>query len=243
MSFVLALRYMECQFQVCLAQRLSLSLKKCSFFPVRDEFVGIDVSEDVNRPAMSKHELLKTWPKPTIVRDIASFIGFAVFYSVFIPWFETRVTRLSEIMLMDYTTPITKELFDDLAMKQWNDIQKAILSNPCLKRFDPNKQLCLCLCTDASSKGFGYAALQPPDNDACISAMLREMDGGDCEFLKEGSELTLHPVTFGAQKTRGKESKLHSYLCEGFAGDLRRPECQCPAPPNEISRPKYEHPP
>jgi hypothetical protein len=106
---------------------------------VRDEFVGIDVSEDGNRPAMSKHELLKTWPKPTIVRDIASFIGFAVFYSVFIPWFETRVTRLREIMLMDYTMPITKELFDDLAMKQWNDIQKAILSDPCLKRFDPNK--------------------------------------------------------------------------------------------------------
>ena len=71
-----AFKYMECQFRVCLAQRLSLSLKKCHFFPKRVEFVGIDVSEDGNRPAMSKHELLNTWPKPSIVRDIASSVGF-----------------------------------------------------------------------------------------------------------------------------------------------------------------------
>lgn len=54
-----ALIYMECQFKVCLSQRLSLSLKKSHFFPDRIEFVGIDVSRDGNRPAMSKHQLLK----------------------------------------------------------------------------------------------------------------------------------------------------------------------------------------
>lgn len=80
-----AFKYMECQFRVCLAQRFSLSLKKCFFFPKRVEFVGINVSEDGNRPAMSKHKLLETWPKPTIIRDITSFVGFAVFYSIFIP--------------------------------------------------------------------------------------------------------------------------------------------------------------
>jgi hydroxyethylthiazole kinase-like sugar kinase family protein len=43
--------------------------------------------------------------------------------------------------------------------------------------------------------------------------MLREMAGGDCEFLKEGSELTLHPVAFGARKTRGKNpSSILTYV-------------------------------
>ena len=106
--------------------------EKMFFFPPRVEFVGIDVSKDGNRPAMSKHELLKTRPQPTIVRDIASFIGFAVFYSVFIAWFELRVTRLREIMLLDYTVPVAPH-FDELARKQWKDIQNAILSDPCLK--------------------------------------------------------------------------------------------------------------
>lgn len=55
--------------------------------------------------------------------------------------------------------------------------------------------------------------------------MLREMAGGDCEFLKEGLQLTLHPVAFGARKTHGKEPKLHSYLCEGFAGDWAMGKC------------------
>ena len=75
-----ALKYLECQLRACLAQRFSLSLKKSFFFPPsRTEFVGIDVSQDGNRPAMSKHQLLKAWPNPTIVRDVASFVGFAVF--------------------------------------------------------------------------------------------------------------------------------------------------------------------
>jgi hypothetical protein len=99
-------------------------------------------------------------------------------------------------MLNDYTTPITKEIFDDLALEQWTDIQNAILSDRCLKRFDHKKRLYLA--TDASSKGFGYAALQPADDNASISAMKQEMADGDCEFLKEGSDLALHPVAFGS---------------------------------------------
>ena len=71
-----SLMYMECQLQVCRAYRLSLSLKKSFIFPKRFEFVGNDVSADGNRPAQSKHELLSTWPKPEIVRDVAKFIGF-----------------------------------------------------------------------------------------------------------------------------------------------------------------------
>ncbi len=75
-NFDLALRYIECQLRVCKAYRLTLSLKKSHFFPKRLEFVGIDVSPDGNRPAMSKHDLIKSWPIPELVRDVASFVGF-----------------------------------------------------------------------------------------------------------------------------------------------------------------------
>ena len=54
-----ALQYMECQLRVCHSQNLSLSLKTTHIFPNRFEFVGIDVCIDGNRPAMSKHQLLK----------------------------------------------------------------------------------------------------------------------------------------------------------------------------------------
>ncbi len=49
-KFLLALKYIECQLQICKAYHLTLSLKKSHFFPKRLEFVGIDVSPDGNRP-------------------------------------------------------------------------------------------------------------------------------------------------------------------------------------------------
>ncbi len=73
--FGLALRYIECQLRVCKAYRLTLTLKKSHFFPKHLEFVGIDVLPDGNRPAMSKQDLIKSWPIPELVRDVASFVG------------------------------------------------------------------------------------------------------------------------------------------------------------------------
>jgi hypothetical protein len=96
-TFETALAYLESQLMVCRSQNLSLCLRKCSWFPERVEFVGIDVCLDGNRPALSKHQLLTTWPNPTIIRDISSFIGFAIFYSAFIPMFEVRVSRLRKL--------------------------------------------------------------------------------------------------------------------------------------------------
>jgi hypothetical protein len=46
-----SLQYMECQLQVCMAYRLSLSLKKSSIFPKRFKFVGNDVCPKGNWPA------------------------------------------------------------------------------------------------------------------------------------------------------------------------------------------------
>jgi hypothetical protein len=84
---------MRCQLQVCLHYNLSLSLSKACIFPKRFEFVGVDVSPDGNRPALSKHILLKTWPDPRDVRDVAKFIGFVAFYAQFIPLFELRIAK------------------------------------------------------------------------------------------------------------------------------------------------------
>ncbi len=78
-TFWEALLYMECQLRICKAYRLTLSLKKSHFFPKGFKFVGIDVSADGNLPAMSKHGLLRHWPFPELVQDVASFVGFLQF--------------------------------------------------------------------------------------------------------------------------------------------------------------------
>lgn len=131
-----AMTMLESQLRVARSQRLSLSLRKCHFFPTCLEFVGTDVTPEGNRPAQSKHELLKTWPTPTIVKDVSSsFIGFAVFYSRFIPMFEVCFRHLSEICKNESTLKLG-ELWHTEAQAEFNDIRDSILSDPVLKRYD-----------------------------------------------------------------------------------------------------------
>ena len=94
---------------------------------------------------------------------------------MFIPLFELRVQRLRQIAKEESTTPIT-DLFDKEARDEWEDIKEAILSDPCLRRYDYKKRLYLR--TDFCAVGFGYAACQPGSDQPSLDAMMREMAGG-----------------------------------------------------------------
>ena len=118
----MALAYMECQILICRSQNLSLSLKKTSVFPEKFESMGIDVSQDGNRTAISKHQLVKHWPNPVVMCDILSLIGFAIFYSSFIPLFETRVSRLREITRLEPTATVESH-FDKSARTEWDNLR------------------------------------------------------------------------------------------------------------------------
>jgi hypothetical protein len=97
-----ALIYMECQLIICQAYRLSLNLRKSFIFPPRFEFVGIDVCDNGNQPAKSKHTLLQTWPPPELMHNVAKFIGFAQFYSHFIHHFKIRIAPLRKLTKLEY---------------------------------------------------------------------------------------------------------------------------------------------
>ena len=101
---------------------------------------------------MSKHNLLKHWPTPVYVCDVASFVGFLQFYSKFIPHFEVRVEPLREIMQRDYIK-LVGDMWTPHACKTFDDLCHAILRDPCLRRFNPGRLTVLR--TDFSSKGFG----------------------------------------------------------------------------------------
>jgi hypothetical protein len=45
------------------------------------------------------------------------------------------------------------------------------------------------------------------------------MRGKGFDFMTKTSSAVFHPVAFGCRRTRGGETKLHSHLGEGFAGD------------------------
>jgi hypothetical protein len=222
-SFKHSLLYMRCQLIVCRAYRLSLNLAKSHFFPRRFEFVGIDVCTEGNRPAKSKHQLLQSWPAPTLVRDVAKFLGFVQFYSRFIPNFEIRVEALRTVTKQEYTEEVGPYWNPD-AEAAWDDLKGAILSDPCIQRFDHRKLIVLR--TDFSSKGFGYVLLQPGNDEVSVGAARDYLEGKGFPFMTKDSKAILHPVCFGARRTRGNEIRLHSHLGEGFSGDYAINKCR-----------------
>jgi hypothetical protein len=133
---------MECKLKICQAYWLSLNLRKSHIFPSSFKFVGIDVCSDGNRPAQSKHTLLKTWPAPETVRNVAKFIGFAQFYSRFIHNFELRITPLCEITKQEYTNPIV-QYWSNAAQNSLDTMKNAILAKPCVLYFDYRKLIVL----------------------------------------------------------------------------------------------------
>jgi hypothetical protein len=139
----ISLLYMECQLRICRSHHLSLSLKKSFIFPLQFEFAGNDVSPDGNRPDQTKHQLLESWPKPEIVRDVAKFIGFTQFYSLYIHHFELCIVPLREITIKsEYTDPVAP-LWSHTAQRSLDDIKEAILSDPCLMRFNLHQLIVL----------------------------------------------------------------------------------------------------
>lgn len=215
-TFEEAIKYLECQLQACMAQNLSLSLKKSFFFPDRVEFVGHDVCTNGNRPAMSKHALLKAWPKFITVRDVAGFVGFINFYSPYIPNCELRMSKLRGLLKLEYETRVEGH-YTPAHEDEREDLLQALLADPCLARY--NHKLRCYLRTDWSRFGFGYVLCQPDsEHEESLAAMRREMQGGPCEFMKKDGK-RLRPCAFGSRRCRGKEPNLHSHLGEGFTGD------------------------
>ena len=208
---------------VCQAYNLSLTLRKSHFFPKRFEFVGVNVCDDGNRPAQSKFKLLDTWPAPEFVRDIAKFIGFAQFYSRFIPNFEMHAAPLRTLIKGEYTDPIAQHWTPE-AETAWNDLKEAILSDPCIQRFDHRKLVVLR--SDFSSLGFGYVLLQPGNDKASVKAAQDYREGKGFSFMTKGSTATLGPICFGARRTRGNKVRLHSHLGKGFSGDYVINKCR-----------------
>ena len=206
---------------VCIIARkyhLTLKLKKCQWFPSKVEFVGVDVSTQGNQPAESKYKMLNAWPIPKTPRNIMSFLGFGIFYSRWIPYFEIIASPLRHIIK---TYPIDHELskpeLSANAIKAYNILKGKILSAPILQRANTKKRMYLK--TDFSAKSLGYALCQPNQDKESLEAMREEMNGGPCKFDMTLKGLRLLPISFGSRRTIGNEQHFHSHPGETLAAN------------------------
>lgn len=203
----------------CLIARkyhLTWKLKKCQWFPTTIEFVGVDLNQEGNSPAKSKHKLLHDWKPITTPRDVMSFIGFAIFYLRWIPFFEHTIKPLRALISQhDIDHVFSESEYTSIHAEVVSTIKKFFLDKPVLQRADATKRFYLKM--DFSSVGLGFALCQPGNTKLELAAMQDEDNGGQCQFDALKSGLRLHPVAFGARKTRGNECYFHSHPGESLA--------------------------
>ena len=102
------------------------------------------------------------------------------------------------------------------AQAAWEDLKGAILTDPCIQRFDHHKLIVLR--TNFSSKRFRYVLLQLGNDEASVKATTDYLDNKGFIFMTKDSKAILHPVCFGTHCTCGNEVWLHSHLGEVLRG-------------------------
>ena len=100
--------------------------------------------------------------------------------------------------------------------KEYDDVQRSILSSPLLRRGLSSKKN-IYLKTDFSKIGMGGMICQPNDDPQSMKATEEEDARGQSKFDLTLSGLRLLPCSFGSRKCMEREKHYHSYYGEAMA--------------------------
>lgn len=164
---------------------LKLALEKCKFFQTSVRYLGHIVSERGVETDPEKIEALKTWPSPTNLKELRSFLGFSGYYRRFIKDYSRVVKPLTDLTVGypptrkgskrsegkgPYHNP--KEPFGgrwtQLCEEAFRSVIDKLTTAPVLGFANP--KLSYFLHTDASIKGLGAALYQEQEGQMRVIA-------------------------------------------------------------------------
>ncbi|KAI3374517.1 hypothetical protein L3Q82_021004 [Scortum barcoo] len=155
---------------------LKLSLDKCQFCQPRVKYVGHIVSADGIATDPDKIQAVASWPQPTDLKSLHSFLGFCGYYRRFIANYSSIVRPLTDLTkgyaptqrgrkqgagknkeYLKESEPF-KERWDQSCTDAFKRIIQCLVNAPVLAFADPGKPYVLH--TDASFKGVGAVLYQ-----------------------------------------------------------------------------------
>ena len=196
---------------------LKLKPSKCEFFKSSVRYLGHVVSENGVETDPDKIEALSSWPEPTDVKQLRSFLGFTGYYRRFIKDYARIVKPLNDLLVghpthtSDKQKKKNKKKKKGIAPWQWgptqqsafNTIKEKLSSPPVLSYADFSKPFVVH--TDASLDGLGAVLYQEQNGmERVIAYASRGLRNSEKHY-------PAHKLEFLALKWAITE-KFHDYL-------------------------------
>ncbi|XDV25876.1 hypothetical protein PO909_029709 [Leuciscus waleckii] len=173
--------------QRLLQYQLYAKIEKCDFHQTSTSFLSYLISPGGVTMDEGKVKAVVEWSRPTTLKELQRFLGFANFYRRFIRGFSTVTAPLTALVRKGTSRlPWSEE-----ATKAFRRLKQAFTSAPILRHPDP--ELPFVVEVDASSTGLGAVLSQrqgsPPKLYPCayysrkLSSAERNYDVGDRELL------------------------------------------------------------
>src|SRR5947199_3658319 len=140
---------------------LHLKLSKCEFHIETVSFLGYIISPEGISMDPVKIDSILSWPTPTCVLDIQTFLGFVNFYRRFIRNYSCIIVPITN--LLKKTVAFN---WKSTANKAFKRLQKAFTTAPILRNFDPSRPAILE--TDASDYAGGVLSRNTTMTESCI---------------------------------------------------------------------------
>ena len=128
-------------------------LSKCEFLKNEVEYLGHHISALGISVDQHKVEAIKSWPTPTNVSELRSFLGLANYYRKFVKGFSAIASPLTSLLHKD-----KPYLWEKEQQSAFNALKQSLTSAPVLTLPDPTKPFTLT--TDASDFAIGAVLSQ-----------------------------------------------------------------------------------
>lgn len=155
---------------------LKLKPSKCIFLNTSIQYLGFEISKGQVFPINKNIEVIKQFKIPNSRKAVRSYLGTLGFYRRFIPDFSKRTIHLTNL-----TKSTGRFIWTSEHQKEFEDLQAALASKPCLALPDFSKDFQLY--TDASGEALG--------------AVLTQLDENNYP----------HPVAFASRKLKDAETR------------------------------------
>lgn len=162
---------------------IQLDINKCEFSVKKVKYLGFIVAAEVGiEMDPEKVKAIMMWERPTTVRGVRSFIGFANFYRSFIRDYSGIVAPLTDLTKKENQLSKKNFALTPPAIASFEYLKRAFVSAPILLNYDPEKEAIIeC---DASGYVTGGTLMQYDDAGVLrpVAFMSKKMSPAECNY-------------------------------------------------------------